>query len=36
MSNGAIVETGTHIELVSKQGEYYNLIKNQLEYINEI
>lgn len=31
MENGKIVEKGTHEELVNRQGEYYNLIKNQLE-----
>ncbi|WP_413511744.1 peptidase domain-containing ABC transporter [Myroides odoratus] len=28
---GQIVEQGTHKELVSLKGEYYNLVKNQLE-----
>lgn len=31
MNNGRIIEQGTHLELTSKKGEYYNLIKNQLE-----
>jgi ATP-binding cassette, subfamily B, bacterial len=31
MDNGAIVESGTHYELVEKKGYYYNLVKNQLE-----
>lgn len=31
LKKGQIVEQGNHKELVSKKGEYYNLIKNQLE-----
>ncbi len=31
MKQGQIVETGTHQELVEKRGEYYTLVKNQLE-----
>ncbi len=31
LHQGRIVETGTHEELVAKRGEYYVLIKNQLE-----
>jgi ATP-binding cassette subfamily B protein len=31
---GKVVETGTHAELISRRGEYYNLIKNQLELGN--
>jgi ATP-binding cassette subfamily B protein len=31
MDQGHIVETGTHEELVMKQGYYFNLVKNQLE-----
>ncbi len=31
MKQGHIVETGTHQELVEKRGEYYTLVKNQLE-----
>ena len=30
IDNGIVVETGTHDELVSKKGYYYNLIKAQL------
>ena len=26
-----IIETGTHIELVDKKGNYYELVKNQLQ-----
>ncbi|WP_088810160.1 MULTISPECIES: thiol reductant ABC exporter subunit CydD [Listeria] len=33
LDKGAIVETGTHAELVSKKGFYYDLIKAQLEEI---
>jgi len=29
--NGKVVEEGNHQELVTKRGEYYNLVKNQLE-----
>jgi len=31
---GAIVEEGTHIELIALQGKYYELVKNQLELGN--
>lgn len=31
MKHAKIVETGTHAELISKRGEYYTLVKNQLE-----
>ncbi len=31
LDNGRIVETGTHAELASKKGAYYELVKNQLE-----
>jgi ATP-binding cassette subfamily B protein len=31
LERGRIVETGTHEELVKSRGNYYNLIKNQLE-----
>ncbi len=31
LTNGRIVEQGTHEELTSLQGEYYTLVKNQLE-----
>jgi len=34
LSNGSIVEEGTHAELVQKKGHYYNLVKNQLELEN--
>ena len=29
--NGKIIEQGTHKELISLKGSYYNLVKNQLE-----
>lgn len=32
--NGEIVEQGNHQELVAKRSEYYNLVKNQLEFNN--
>lgn len=31
LKKGQIVEQGNHNELVSKKGEYFNLVKNQLE-----
>jgi ATP-binding cassette subfamily B protein len=31
LDKGTIVETGTHDELTSRKGAYYNLVKNQLE-----
>lgn len=31
MKQGHIVEIGTHSELVEKRGDYYTLVKNQLE-----
>lgn len=31
LDQGSIVEIGTHQELVRKQGEYFKLVKNQLE-----
>ena len=31
LKKGEVVEQGTHKELVKKKGEYYNLVKNQLE-----
>ncbi|WP_258099405.1 peptidase domain-containing ABC transporter [Marinoscillum pacificum] len=31
LEKGKIIETGTHAELVSKKGNYYHLVKNQLE-----
>lgn len=34
MKKGRIVEVGTHRELVDRRGEYYALVKNQLELDN--
>ena len=34
LGNGEIMEIGTHQELVTKKGEYYSLVKNQLELGN--
>lgn len=34
LKQGEVVEQGTHNELVDKKGEYYNLVKNQLELGN--
>ncbi|MBO4846766.1 MAG: peptidase domain-containing ABC transporter [Lachnospiraceae bacterium] len=31
MKQAKVVETGTHAELIAKRGEYYTLVKNQLE-----
>lgn len=31
LEKGKIIETGTHIELVAKKGNYYELVKNQLQ-----
>lgn len=31
LEKGSIVETGTHENLISRQGAYYHLVKNQLE-----
>ena len=34
LDSGRITETGTHEQLIGKQGAYYNLIKNQLDLGN--
>ncbi len=34
LKNGAIVEEGTHEELTAKRGDYFELVKNQLELGN--
>lgn len=34
LHKGEITETGTHVELTKKRGDYYNLVKNQLELGN--
>lgn len=34
LKNGGLVENGTHGQLVEKKGEYFNLVKNQLELGN--
>lgn len=34
LNNGEITEQGTHEELTGKKGEYYQLVKNQLELGN--
>ena len=31
LEKGALIEKGTHRELVQLKGAYYNLVKNQLE-----
>ncbi len=31
LKNGEVVEEGNHEELIFRRGEYYNLVKNQLE-----
>jgi len=35
LKQGQIVEKGTHTELIALRGDYYNLVKNQLELSNE-
>jgi len=35
LKQGQIVEKGIHAELINLQGDYYNLVKNQLELSNE-
>ena len=34
LKNGQIAERGSHVQLIANQGEYYHLIKNQLELGN--
>ncbi len=34
LSNGSIVESGTHSQLIASHGAYYQLVKNQLELGN--
>lgn len=34
LNNGGISELGTHAKLTERKGEYYNLVKNQLELGN--
>ncbi|MDD2571304.1 MAG: ABC transporter permease, partial [Bacteroidales bacterium] len=31
LEQGEVVETGTHEELAARKGNYYRLVKNQLE-----
>ena len=31
LKEGEITEKGTHDELITRQGDYYRLVKNQLE-----
>lgn len=31
LKNGKVVEQGNHLQLTSLKGEYFNLVKNQLE-----
>jgi ATP-binding cassette subfamily B protein len=34
LDRGVIIEQGTHAELTKTKGEYYQLVKNQLELGN--
>ena len=34
LEKGKIIETGNHDELVAKKGNYYELVKNQLQLGN--
>jgi ATP-binding cassette subfamily B protein len=34
LEKGKIIETGNHNELVDKKGNYYELVKNQLQLGN--
>ncbi|MBD5291664.1 MAG: peptidase domain-containing ABC transporter, partial [Bacteroides sp.] len=34
VEEGHIAETGTHEELIARRGNYYNLVRNQLELGN--
>lgn len=34
LNQGKVTEQGTHKELIARRGEYYNLVKNQLELGN--
>ena len=34
LDRGRIVETGTHEELITRKGPYFDLIRNQLELGN--
>ena len=34
LDKGKVVEEGNHAELVAQKGEYYRLVKNQLELGN--
>ena len=31
LDKGAVIERGTHHELIARRGQYYHLVKNQLE-----
>lgn len=35
MKEGKIIESGTHEELMEKQGDYYKLVENQMEKLNK-
>lgn len=35
LNDGHVVETGTHKELMDRHGEYFHLVENQLEMLNE-
>ena len=35
MKEGKIIESGTHEELMEKQGDYYKLVENQMKKLNK-
>ncbi|MNL69724.1 putative multidrug resistance ABC transporter ATP-binding/permease protein YheH [compost metagenome] len=34
LDKGKVIEEGTHLQLIELKGEYYKLVKNQLELGN--
>jgi ATP-binding cassette subfamily B protein len=35
VEDGGIVESGTHEELIRRQGQYYNLYISQFKFLND-